>query len=152
MLSKRCLTQLKSVKAAIILSSNKKKVEANLVLNLAQLKINDNKLSITNTSDIKDEFGIWFWNKSANKNDSDTKEKGDKEEEKGENNKSNSKIKKPSTEKAVSPEIKIKQNKKREDKLCGVCKNRLISTLRKIQKAALELEKQASKTYNIRKL
>lgn len=48
---------LKSAKAVAILFSNKKKVEASLVLNSVQHKINDNKLSIANTSNTEGKFG-----------------------------------------------------------------------------------------------
>lgn len=64
--SKRRLTQLKSARAAAVLSSKKRKVEASLVLNSAQLEIDDDKLSITDTSDTEGESGTWFWNESAN--------------------------------------------------------------------------------------
>ena len=87
--SKRCLTQLKSARAAAVLSSKKRKIEASLVLNLAQPEIGDNKLSTTDTSDTEGEFRTWFWNESANESGSDTEEEGDKKEEEGEDNESN---------------------------------------------------------------
>lgn len=123
---------MKSTRAATILSSKKRKIEANLVLNLVQLKINDDKLSITDTSDTKSESGIWFENKSENESDSDIEKEKDKGEKEDENNKSNLEIEKPSTIKAVNPEIEIKLNKKGEDKLYGAYGNGSISTLRKL--------------------
>ena len=134
------------------MSSKKRKVEASLVLNSAQLEIDDDKLSMTDTSDTKGESGTWFWNESANESGSDTEEEGDKGEKEGEDNESNPEIEKPSTEKAVSSEVEMRWNKEGEDKLRGAYGNGLTSTLRRARKAALELEKQASKTYNIKEL
>ena len=139
--SKRRLTQLKSAIAAAVLFLKKRKVEASLVLNLVQLEIDDNKLSITDISDTKGESGTWFWNESANESGLHTKEEGDKGEEEGEDNKSNPEIEELSIEKAVSSEVKMRWNEEGEDKLCGAYGNGLTSTLRKAQKAALELEK-----------
>ena len=83
-----------------------------MVLNLAQLEIDDNKLSPTDTSDTEGESGTWFWNESANESNSDTEEEGDKgEAEEGEDNESNPEIEEPSTEEAVSLEVKMKWNK-----------------------------------------
>ena len=77
--SKRCLTQLKSARAAAVLSSKKRKIKASLVLNLAQPEIDDNKLSTTDTSDTEGEFRTWIWNESANESGSDTEEGEDNE-------------------------------------------------------------------------
>lgn len=143
---------MKFTRAATVLSSKKRKIEANLVLNSAQLKINDDKLSITDTSNTKSESGIWFQNKSANESDSDIEKEEDKREKEDENNKSNVEIEEPSTERVVSPEIEIKLDKEGEDKLYGAYRNGSISILRKVQKATLELKKQTLKMYNIREL
>ena len=139
--SKRRLTQLKSAWAAAVLSSKRRKVEASLFLISAQLEIDDNKLSKTDTSDTEGESGTWFWNESANESDSNSEEEGegDKEEEEGEDTESNAETEEPRTEKAVSPEIEIKWNKEGEDKLCGVHGNGSASMSKRIQKAALEL-------------
>lgn len=134
------------------MASKKRNVEASLVFNLAQLEIDNNKLSTTNISNTEGESETWFWNKSANESNSDTKKEGDKKEEKGKDNKSNLEIEKPSIESAVNPKIEIKWNKKGENKLYGVYRNGSISTLRRVWKTALKLDKQASKTYNIREL
>lgn len=50
---KRRFIQIKSTKAVAILSLKKRKVEASLIFNSVQLEIDDNKLSITNISDIE---------------------------------------------------------------------------------------------------
>lgn len=119
-----------------------------MVLNLVQLEIDDNKLSTTDTSDTEGEFGTWFWNESANESDSDSEGEGEgrkKGEEEDENNKSNPETEEPRTKRVVSPEIEIKWIKEREDKLHGVYRNGSISTSKRVQNAALELEKQVSK-------
>lgn len=93
------------------MSSKKRKFEASSVLNSAQLKIDDGKLSTADTIDTidtKEESGTWFWNKSANKSDSDTKNEGNKREGEDEDSESNSHIEKPRTKRVVSPEVKIK--------------------------------------------
>lgn len=147
------LTQLKSARAAAVLSSKRRKVEASLVLNSAQLEIDDDKLSTTDTGDTEDESGTWFWKGSANETGSEFEEggEGDKGEEEGEDNESNTETEEPRTKRAI-PEIEINWNKEGEDKLRGAYGNGSTLTSKRIRKAALELEKQASKTYNIRKL
>lgn len=37
-------------------------------------KFEDNQLNVIDTSNIENIFGIWFWNKSANESDLNTKE------------------------------------------------------------------------------
>lgn len=39
-------------------------------------KFENNKLNITSINNIKSKFRIWFWNKSVNKSDSNTKKDG----------------------------------------------------------------------------
>lgn len=126
----------------------KKKVEANFILYLAQLEINDDKLSTTDTSNTEGKSGTWFWNESANKSDSDFKREGEEQEEgeeEDEDNESNPETEKPRTERAVSLEIEIKWNKEEENKLRRVYRNGSISTAKRVQNAVLELEKQTSK-------
>lgn len=106
--SKHHLIQLKYVKAVVVLSSKKRKVEVSLVFNLAQLKIDDDKLNTTDISDIKGKSGTWFWNENPNESDSDIKKERNKGKKEGENNKSNPKIEKFSTKRIVSPEVEIK--------------------------------------------
>ena len=60
--SKRRLTQLKSARAATVLSSKRRKVEASLILNSAELEIDDDKLSTADTSDTEGFIcGAFVW-------------------------------------------------------------------------------------------
>ncbi len=68
------------------------------------------------TSLQEDEFRTWFWNESANKMDSNTKEEGNG------NHENDLKGNKSRIKEAVSsevPKVEIKWNKEGEDKLCG---------------------------------
>lgn len=76
--------------------------------NSAQLKIDDRKLSTTNTTNINNtdntnttdnEFGTWFWNESANETDSDI------EEERNGNYENNLEEDESKTEEAASSKI-----------------------------------------------
>ncbi len=98
---------------------------------------------------MKDESGIWFWNESANEIDSDI------EEERNGNHENNLQGNKSRTEEVVSsevPKIEIKWNKEGGDKLCGGYRKGSKRTRMRQQKSARELEKEASKTYDIRVL
>lgn len=53
----------------------KKKIQANLVLNLAQFKIDNNKFNITNINNMKHKSKTWFWNENVNERGLDTKKK-----------------------------------------------------------------------------
>lgn len=57
--------QLKSAKAFTIKAYKKREFEASLVVN-SQPKIDNNKLNMANTSNIKDKSKTWFWNNNAN--------------------------------------------------------------------------------------
>ena len=117
-----------------------------MVLN-AHPEMEDDKLSTTDTSDTEDESGIWFWNESANESDSDTEE-GEKEDE----NESDLEVEESRT---VSPEVlkkEIKWNKEGENKLRGVYGNGSRSSSKRQRKSARELEKEATKSYDIRAL
>lgn len=87
--SKRRREQWKSARAASLEVFKKRRLEASLLPNSAQLRIDDRKLSTadtTNTDDTDDmdnESGTWFWNKSANETDSDTEEEGNGNHENG---------------------------------------------------------------------
>ena len=81
---KRCLDQLKSARAAAVQACKKRKSEASSVLNTVHLKVEDDKLSTTDTSNTEGGSGTWFWNESANESDSDTEEEEDKDEDEGE--------------------------------------------------------------------
>ncbi len=50
----------------------KKRSDASPLPNYSQLKTDDNKLSMVNTSDTEGESETWFWNESTNETDSDT--------------------------------------------------------------------------------
>lgn len=63
-----------------------------------QLKVNDTKLSIMDTSDIESNSKVWFQNKSANEANLDSEEEGDSDKDE-----SNIKIEVPRTEQAISP-------------------------------------------------
>lgn len=58
MLSKQCLNQLKSTRAAAIQACKKRKSKASSIFNLIY-KIKDNKLNVTDTSDTQGGFEIW---------------------------------------------------------------------------------------------
>ena len=74
---KRQRQHLKAAKTASIESFKKRKLEASSLPRSAQLQIDDDKLS---TSDTEGESGIWFWNESANETDSDSEEEGELDE------------------------------------------------------------------------
>ena len=79
MSSKRRREQWNSARAASLEVFKKRRLEASLLPNSAQLRIDDRKLSTadtTNTDDTDNESGTWFWNESANETDSDTEEEG----------------------------------------------------------------------------
>ncbi len=69
--SKRCLKQLKSARVAAVQAKKKRRCEVNLVTDPAQLEMDNDKLSTTDTSDTEGESETWFWNESANEDDSD---------------------------------------------------------------------------------
>lgn len=41
---------------------------------MTHLEVNDNKLSMADTSDVESDSEIWFWNESANETNSDSEE------------------------------------------------------------------------------
>lgn len=83
-----------------------RKSEASSLLNSTQLKINDNRLSTTDTSDMESNSEVWFWNESANETDSDSEE-----EEAGNEDESDTEIEEPRTEQAVIPVVCKKEVK-----------------------------------------
>ena len=141
--SKRRLEQLKSARVTAVQAKKRRRCEVNLAIDPAQLEIDNDKLSTTDTSDTEGESGTWFWNESANEDDSDTEEGGE-EEDKVDESESDLDIDEVKT--------KIKWNKEGEDKLRGAYGNGSRSTSRRERKSTRELEKQASKTYDIRAL
>lgn len=75
------------------------RLEANSIHNLAQLRVDDHKLSITNITYIKNKSKTWFWTKSANKTDLDIEGK------RNSNHEIDLKGDESSTEKVVSSEV-----------------------------------------------
>ena len=71
--SKRRRDHLKTTREASIALFKKRRSEASLYPTLDHCKIDDNKLSTTNTSNTKDDSRTWFWNKSVNESDLDSK-------------------------------------------------------------------------------
>lgn len=117
--------------------------------NIKQLCIEDVKSNTCNTNNTKNNIEpktTWFWNKSANKIESDF-ESRKKSDKKSSLNKALSKIKKVVSMQNIQK--KIRWNQKKEDRLRDSYGKRSVSTLKKRKKSAQELEKEASKTYNI---
>ena len=142
--SKQRRKQWKSARAASFEVFKKKRLETSLPPNLAQLRIDDRKLSTAdttnmdntdNTDNTDNESGTWFWNESANKTDSDT------EEERNGNHENDLKRDESKTKEAASSEthkVEIKWNREREEKLCrGYRKGSRRTQMRK-QKSARE--------------
>ena len=70
-LKQKC-QHFKAAKTVCIEFFKKRKFEASLISRLAQLQIDDNKLSTNDTSNIEGKSEILFWNKSANETDLDS--------------------------------------------------------------------------------
>ncbi len=147
--SKRRLDQRKSARAAVQ-ACKKRKSEASPVLNTVH-EVEDDELSITDTSDTEGGSGTWFWNESANGSDSDTEkdEDNNEDEDEEEGNREEGESKTQETVSLGVPKLEIKWNKQGEDKLRGGYGNGSRTTLKKKRKFARELEKEASNTYNI---
>ena len=75
MILKRCCDQLRAAREAFVTLFKKIFSEANLFSTSDQREINDNKLSITDMSDMKSNSGTWFQNESVNESRSDSREK-----------------------------------------------------------------------------
>ena len=58
----------------------KRRSKASLFPTLDQCKIDNNKLNITDTSDMEDDSQTWFWNKSVNETDLDSEEEDNDED------------------------------------------------------------------------
>lgn len=152
--SKRRLEQLKSARAAAVQARKKRKSETSSVLN-AHLEIEDDKLSTIDTNDTEGESGTLFWNDSANESGSDKEAGEDEDEEEDDGHELGMEMEESRTEKAASPEgpkREVKWNKEGEDKLRGVYGMGSRSSLKRQRKSARELEKEASKSYDIRAL
>ena len=136
---KRRLQHLKAARAASVESFKKRRLEASSLPNSARLQIDNDKLSTGDTSDTDGESGIWFWNESANETNSDSE---DEEEQ-------------SRTEQAVSPKpskTEIRWNKEGEQSLRGGYGKGSKRTQMRHNKSARDLEKEASKIYDIQAL
>ena len=114
--TKRRRKQLESARAASLEVFKKRRSEASPLPNLAQLRVDDHKLSTADTADTKGESGTWFWNESANKTDLDTEKEGN------DDHKMNLKGNESRTKEAVSSEVhkvEIKWSREGQDKLRG---------------------------------
>ena len=95
--TKRRREQLKSARAASLEVFKKRRSEASPLSNSTQLRVDDHKLSIADTTDTGGESGICFWDESANETDSEEEGNGDHE--------MNLKGDESRTEEAVSSEV-----------------------------------------------
>lgn len=140
MLSNRRLDQQKSARTAAAQASKKRKSEASLVFN-AHLEVKDDKLSTTSTSNIEGKSETWFWNKSTNESNLETKKMEDEDEKKEDKNKEEKENNQEEVEsriqKAISlgiPKIEIKWNRQRDNKLQRGYQNRLRTMFKKQSK------------------
>ena len=146
--SKRQREQRNAARAASVEFFKKRRLEASSPLNSVQLDTDNDKLSTTDTSDEEVEPGTWFWNESANETDSDSEEEGSGDVDKDDSEDEQSKMKQ-----AVSlSKIELRWNKRGEENLRSGYGKGSRSTQMKHNKSARDLEKEASKTYNIRAL
>ena len=149
--SKRQREQLSTARAASVEFFKKRRQEASSVHNLLQQpsvhndKPNTIDTSPADTSD-EEEIATWFWNESADETDSDEEEE-DVEDVDGKNLEGQSK-----TEQAIShkaSQVELKWKKEGENNLCGGYGKGLKRTQMRHNKLAQDLEKEASKIYNI---
>ena len=151
------LAHLKKARLASVEHFKKQKLE-HQTRDTEQLRINDNQVRTSDTYDtddtndtddteeIEEEGKTWFWHESANESESDTEDEDggypDPEPE-GEESR---------TEEEAPPLKRPKEihwDKKGEDNLRGFYEKGSLATLKRKKKAAKELEKDASKSYNI---
>ncbi len=158
MVSKRRRDYLKAAREASIASFKKRRSEASSFPTLDQCEIDDNKLSTTDTSDTEDDSRTWFWNESANESNSDSEEEGDHGDDgdDGDNGDDENLGEEHSkTEEETSSEVlkqELKWNKEGERSLRGGYGSGSRSTRKRERKSARELEKEGSKSYNIKAL
>ena len=151
MVSNRRRDHLKAAREASVTSFKKRRSEASSFPTLDQCEIDDNKLSTTDSSDTEDDSQTWFWNESANESDSDSAEEGDH----GDGDDENLGEEHSKTEEETSPEVlkqELKWNKEGECSLRGGYGSGSRSTRKRERKSARELEKEGSKSYNIKAL
>lgn len=133
-----------AARAASIESFKKRRLEASSLSNLAQLHVDNNKLSTTDTSNEEAESRTWLWNESANETDSDSEEESssDVDEEELEEEQSR-------TKQAVSPKlckIEVKWSKEGEQNLRGGYGKDSKSSQMRRNRSIRELEKEGLKT------
>ena len=78
---KRQLAHLKNARLASVEHFKKQKLERSQSTNTEQLRIEDDQLRTSDTSDTEDREGVWFWNESTNETDSDSECSGKSDEE-----------------------------------------------------------------------
>ena len=145
---KRQRQHLKAARTASIESFKNRKLEASSLPKSAQPQIDDDKLSTDDTSDTEGESGIWFWNESANEIDSDSEEEGELDEKDWEEEQSSTQ----QDVSCISSKVEIKWNKEGEQNLRGGYGKGSKRTQMRHNKSVRDLEKEASKTYNIEAL
>lgn len=145
--SKRQREHWKKARAASVQSFKKRRLEASSLPNSAQLLIEDDKLSKSDTVDTEAEFGALFGNEGLNEGNHASEEWGhpDAEEPNSEGGQSR-------TEGAVKLENRpkeIKWNREGGTKLRGGYGKGSRSTLKRQKKSSRELELEASKIYKL---
>ena len=147
MQSKRRLEHLKKARLASVEHFKRQKLsQIPPPSNTKQPRIDDAQSDTADTDNTEDE-ATWFWNESANETESDSEGGGKSDVEEPSLDQAL-----PRTEEAVSIQSclkKISWNQEGEDRLRGSYGKGSVSTLRRRKKSAQELEKEASKTYNI---
>lgn len=115
-------------------------------------KIDENKLNTTNTSNTTDDSQTWFWNKSTNKSDSDSEKEANHRDDRDTENidEKYSKTKEKTSSEVFKQELKW--NKEGERSLCRGYESGSRSTRWRKKNLAQELEKEGSKSYNIKTL
>lgn len=129
--SKRRLAHLKNARLVLVAHFKKQKLEQAHCFSTEQSRINDNELSTSDTSNMGDTAAdidkerTWFWNKSVNESESDSKCSGNSEEEGNLALKGSRTVQKAPSQKQPK---KMKWNKKGEENLRGVYRQGLIAT------------------------
>ncbi len=146
MVSKRHRDHLKAARDASVTSFKKRRSEAGSLSTSDQREIDDNKLSTTDTSDTERDSGTWSWNERSD-SDSEKKENDVDERDLEEEH--------SKTERDASlevPQKELKWNKEGEFNLRGGYGSGSRSSKKRQKKSARELEKECSKSYDIRAL
>ena len=152
MVSKRRRDHLKTAREASVASFKKRRSEASSFPTFDQCEIDDSKLSTADTSDTEDDSQTWFWNESANESDSDSEEEGDNRDDGDDENLGEEHSK---TEGETSSEVlkqELKWNKEGERSLRRGYGSGSRSSRKRERKSARELDKEGSKSYNIKAL